>query len=104
MTGNKRKWILACIRSRATRVWALSILGSALLGLMVSVLAAGQTTQSSASFGSIPSGTASKEVLHLTLRDATTMALRYNLGQSESGETAPTFTSESAAGALAARL
>ena len=88
MTGSKPKQILARIRSRATRVSALSIVGSALLGLMVPIFAAGQTTQPSANFGSIPSGTASKEVLHLTLRDAITMALRYNLGQIESGENA----------------
>jgi len=59
-----------------------------LLGLMVPVFAAGQTTQPSANFGSVPSGTASKDVLHLTLRDAINMALRYNLGQIESGENA----------------
>ena len=61
---------------------------SALLGLMVSVSAAGQTNQQSVNLGSVPSGTASKEVLHLTLRDAITMAVRYNLGQIESGENA----------------
>ena len=88
MTGNKPRQILARIRSRATRLSALSILGFALLGLMAPVFAAGQTTQPSANFGSIPSGTASKEVLHLTLRDAITLALRYNLGQIESGENA----------------
>ena len=88
MTGNKLKWDLPCIRSGATRVSALSILGSALLGLMVPVFAAGQTTQPSANFGSIPSGPANKEILHLTLRDAITMALRYNLGQIESGDNA----------------
>ena len=88
MTGNEPKQILARRRSRATRVSVLSILGSVLLGLMVPVFAAGQTTQPSASFGSVPSGTASKEVLHLTLRDAINMALRYNLGQIESGENA----------------
>jgi outer membrane protein TolC len=88
MTGSKPKQILARRRSRATRVSVLSILGSALLGLMVPVFAAGQTTQPSANFGSIPSGAASKEVLHLTLRDAITMAVRYNLGQIESGENA----------------
>jgi len=61
---------------------------------MVSVSAAGQTSQSSArqtiqssaNFGSVPNGTASTKVLHLTLRDAITMAVRYNLGQIESGE------------------
>jgi outer membrane protein TolC len=35
---------------------------------------------------SVPSGPASKEVMHLTLRDAITQALRYNLATIESGE------------------
>jgi len=38
--------------------------------------------------GSVPSGTASNEVLHLTLHDAITRALRYNLATIESGENA----------------
>jgi len=38
--------------------------------------------------GSVPSGPASNDVLRLTLRDAVTMALRYNLGAIESGENA----------------
>jgi len=66
----------------------LSRLGFPLLALMISVLAAAQTTQPSANFGSVPSGTASKEVLHLTLRDAISLALRYNLSLIESGENA----------------
>jgi outer membrane protein TolC len=84
IAGRKPKQILDRLHSGVTRVSAR--LGFAFLWLMVSVCAAGQTTQPSANFGSIPSGTASKEVLHLTLRDAVTMALRYNLGQIESGE------------------
>src|ERR1700727_3014573 len=88
MMGSKPKQILARMHFGVTRVSARSLLGSTLLGLMLSVLAAGQTTRSSANFGSIPSGTANKEVLHLTLRDAITMALRYNLGQIESGQDA----------------
>ena len=36
--------------------------------------------------GSVPSGPATGAVMHLTLRDAITMALRYNLGAIESGE------------------
>src|SRR5579884_2655025 len=57
------------------------------LWLVVPVCAA-QTapTSSSVEFGSVPSGPATREVLHLTLRDAINMALRYNLGQIESGE------------------
>src|SRR5262249_15790630 len=46
------------------------------------------TNQPSANFGSVPTGTATNEVLHLTLRDAINRALRYNLGQIESGENA----------------
>jgi outer membrane protein TolC len=38
--------------------------------------------------GSVPSGPASNDVLRLSLRDAVTMALRYNLGAIESGENA----------------
>jgi outer membrane protein TolC len=83
-----RKQVLARIRFRATSVSARSVLASVLFWLMVLVSAAGQTNQQSVNFGSIPSGTASKEVLHLTLRDAITMAVRYNLGQIESGENA----------------
>jgi outer membrane protein TolC len=46
------------------------------------------TSQSSAAAGSVPSGTATNEVLHLTLRDAITKAMRYNLAMIESGENA----------------
>jgi len=52
------------------------------------MLAVAQTNQPSANFGSVPSGTATSEVLHLTLRDAINRAVRYNLGQIESGENA----------------
>jgi outer membrane protein TolC len=58
------------------------------------VSTAGNTSQSSASSqapgqnASVPSGPASNEVLHLTLRDAITRALRYNLAPVESGENA----------------
>src|SRR5206468_6392657 len=38
--------------------------------------------------GSVPSGTATTEVLGLTLRDAIQRAVRYNLGLIESGENA----------------
>lgn len=38
--------------------------------------------------GSVPSGPATSEVLHLSLRDAITRALRYNLATIESGENA----------------
>src|ERR1700761_2034931 len=67
-----------------------SMPASALLCLMVSISAAGQTNQPSANFGSVPSGAATNEVLRLTLRDAITRAVRYNLGQIESNENART--------------
>jgi outer membrane protein TolC len=87
MIGSKLKQILARVHLGLVSFPPRSM-GPAFLSLMFSVFAAGQTTQPSANFGSVPSGTASKEVVHLTLRDAITMALRYNLGQVESGENA----------------
>src|SRR5215467_580054 len=60
-----------------------------LLGMAFSTgVVAAQTSQPSANFGSVPSGPATSEVLHLTLRDAINRAVRYNLGQIESGENA----------------
>jgi outer membrane protein TolC len=88
MIGTKPKQILARRHFEVARVLPRSILVFAFLWLMVWVSAAGQTSQPSANFGSIPGGTASKEVLRLTLRDAITMAIRYNLGQIESSENA----------------
>lgn len=88
MNRNKQKSTLICMRSAAICTSARSILSFVLLWLMVSVLAAGQTNQSSANFGSVPSEAATNEVLHLTLRDAINRAVRYNLGQIESGENA----------------
>ena len=88
MTSAKRKEILARLHSGLTRLSPRLTVSSAFLCLMISVSMNGQTAQPSVNFGSVPSGTASKEVLHLTLRDAITMALRYNLGQIESGENA----------------
>jgi hypothetical protein len=43
------------------------------------------TTAGSTVNGSVPSRPATNEVLHLTLRDAITQALRYNLGTIKSG-------------------
>jgi outer membrane protein TolC len=56
--------------------------------LTIPVLAGAQTNPGSANIGSVPSGPASHDVLHLTLRDAVNMAVRYNLGEIESGENA----------------
>jgi outer membrane protein TolC len=62
-------------------------LSCALLSLMFAFHAQGQTIQTvPPAFGSIPSGPATSTVVHLTLRDAINMALRYNLGEIESGE------------------
>jgi outer membrane protein TolC len=44
--------------------------------------------QNTATNGSVPSGTATDQVIQLTLRDAINMALRYNLGAIETGEDA----------------
>lgn len=57
--------------------------------LMLATLAAlGQASAGStpAVLGSVPSGPATSEIVHLKLRDAINMAVRYNLGQIESGE------------------
>jgi outer membrane protein TolC len=71
-------------------VSVLLILPSVLLSLTITLFAQAQTspTPFSPNLGSVPSGPATKEVLHLTLRDAINMALRYNLGVIESGENA----------------
>ena len=59
-----------------------------LLWMALTGVVAAQTIQPSANLGSIPNGTATSGTLHLTLRDAMNMALRYNLGQIEAGENA----------------
>jgi outer membrane protein TolC len=82
MAGDRSK------RAGTTRVSGRSIVRCASLWLTIPVLAAAQANQPPANFGSVPSGTATNEVLHLTLRDAINRAIRYNLGQIESGETA----------------
>lgn len=53
------------------------------LSLLLTVAA---SAQPSSVLGSVPSGTASTEVMKLSLRDAISMALRYNLGQIQSQE------------------
>jgi outer membrane protein TolC len=60
---------------------------AAVAGLCFVTTAASQNT---AVMASVPNGTASNEMLRLTLRDAINMALRYNLGAIESGENAQT--------------
>ena len=78
MAGNRR--------AGATKPFARSILSCALVS--VTMVAAAQTNQQSADFASVPSGPATNEVLHLTLREAISRGVRYNLGQIESGENA----------------
>jgi outer membrane protein TolC len=64
------------------------LLAPALLWITLTLPAAAQTSQASfpLTSGSVPSGPATNEVLHLTLRDAIQMGLRYNLGGIESSE------------------
>lgn len=64
------------------------LLASALLLVLTLSLGVWAQTSQAPTFGSVPSGPASREVLHLKLRDAINMALRYNLGEIESGENA----------------
>jgi outer membrane protein TolC len=63
-------------------------LASAVLLVLTTPFGVCAQTSQAPTFGSVPSGPASGEVLHLKLRDAINMALRYNLGEIESGENA----------------
>jgi len=54
--------------------------------LLIALAPARSQGQTAATLGSTPSGPATNEVLHLTLRDAINMALRYNLGAIENAE------------------
>jgi outer membrane protein TolC len=76
------------------RSWRVAALAMAVT-LCCEIPAAGQypaaslgPEQASAITGSVPSGPASNEVLRLTLRNAITSALRYNLATTESTENA----------------
>lgn len=88
MPANTLRRFLAGVVAKTKRLSARSILRCTLLWLAVPVWAAAQISQTSPNFGSVPSGAASNEVLHLTLHDAISRAFRYNLGQIESGENA----------------
>jgi outer membrane protein TolC len=86
MKGNGLRYRLTRRRLRPailamvmTCCWAVPAAGQ------YSVASAGQMGTMT---GSVPSGAASNEVLRLTLRDAITRALRYNLATIESGENA----------------
>lgn len=69
------------------RQWLSALLVAAIFGSASLVLAQnadiGQTSTIS---GSVPSGPATNEVLHLTLRDAINRALQYNLATIDTGE------------------
>ena len=66
-------------------------LSRAILIVLAAFCFAGTTAaQNSAVNASVPNGTASNDMLRLTLHDAINMALRYNLGAIESGENAQT--------------
>ncbi len=56
------------------------------LAIALSAHAQGNPPPRTTGLQSVPSGPATSEVVHLTLRDAITMALRYNLGEIESSE------------------
>ncbi len=86
MEGYTLKQLLAGVAAGAERVFAGSILRWALFWLIFPIYSAAQTNQPSVNFGSVPTGTATSQVLNLTLRDAIARALRYNLGQIENGE------------------
>jgi outer membrane protein TolC len=86
MGGNRLKQHLAGVAAGVERVFTRSIPRWGLFWLIFPISIAAQTNPPSVDFGSVPSGTATSEVLHLTLRDAIARALRYNLGQIESGE------------------
>jgi outer membrane protein TolC len=68
-------------------LWNPSKLPQAFLVLVFTVTPAGQAQQAPAQsdLASVPSGPSTNQVLQLTLRDAITMAIRYNLGAIESG-------------------
>ncbi|HET6933229.1 MAG TPA: TolC family protein [Candidatus Angelobacter sp.] len=77
---------LAGVAAGVEQVFTRSIPRLGLFWLIFPISIAAQTNPPSVNLGSVPSGTATSEVLHLTLRDAIARALRYNLGQIESGE------------------
>ena len=78
-----------CLRRRRVRSTAFAIAATLCCANRAAAqysTAASGAGQSSALKGSTPSGPASDEVLHLTLRDAISRGLRYNLGAIEGGE------------------
>lgn len=75
------------MRNRFRNLGFLHVTFFIVLLLVISLsLAVPSSAQNSAVLGSVPSGSASNGVLKLKLRDAITMALRYNLEQIETQE------------------
>ncbi|HMG99923.1 MAG TPA: hypothetical protein VK555_00860, partial [Terriglobales bacterium] len=82
-----RRWLLLLIMAAS----ALTAQAQTVAGSSRTVPAATVSTNQTATsqnLGSVPSGTATSEVLPLTLRDAIGRAVRYNLGVIETGENA----------------
>jgi len=78
---------VAVVRSARRRWPQKRQLAAVLVSALLLFVAVGANAQNSSLIsGSVPSGQATGEELHLTLRDSITMALRYNLGAVESGE------------------
>lgn len=93
------KTTLQCIPLLAAIVWAaMPLAGQSNIAMGTMAGYAGSqsptATQPSVLGGSVPSGPATNEELHLTLRDAINRALRYNLGTIESGENVTTARGE----------
>lgn len=87
MTGNIRNWPIRHSWHHAILTMAITFFGVLPAAGQYAAVSAG-TGQASALRGSVPSGQASNKALSLTLRDAITSALRYNLATMESGESA----------------
>jgi outer membrane protein TolC len=73
---------------RFNRIPACVALTCLVVALALQAGAQAKQPQRSIGLESVPSGPASSEVVHLSLRDAINLAVRYNLGQIESGENA----------------
>jgi outer membrane protein TolC len=87
MTRDVRHGLIRCRLRTASLVMAVTFCWVLPAEAQFPAASAG-AGQASAIIGSVPSGPASNEVLRLTLRDALTRALRYNLATIEGGENA----------------
>jgi outer membrane protein TolC len=79
----RRRWPQ---RRRLAAVLASVVLLFVAVGASAQATSGGSSSVSSLISGSVPTGVATGEVMQLTLRDSINMALRYNLGAVESGE------------------